>query len=86
MFRRWRRPVLIGVVLSALVLTTASSCEKGSVIEVTWHQDSLGNDQCDITVRPDDMDSAPFKLKNQHKNRCNRCPVGARWPACNKDE
>lgn len=86
MRRGWRRTAVVVTALAGLVLTTAGSCDKGNVIEVKRYEDARGNTICDITVRPDDMDSAPFKLKKQHVNRCNRCPVGSRWPDCNKKE
>jgi hypothetical protein len=74
--------IVAGLVL--LVATTASSCDPGTVSNVEWREDARGNRICDITVRPDDLDSASFKLRGQRESVCKRCPEGARWPKCNK--
>lgn len=77
----------IGAFLATVVvLVTASSCDPGTVIENTPTEDSRGNKTCTIVVRPDDLDSGPFRLEDQRESRCKRCPKGARWPDCNKEK
>lgn len=83
---RMRRAVTIVAGLVILLGATAADCGgKGNVIEVKRYEEN-GFTYCDIVVRPDDQDSAPFKLEHQSRQRCNRCPVGARWPDCNSKE
>lgn len=82
--RRWRRWVVIPVALIGLVLTTAGGCDPGYVEKRTWTEDSRGNKTCTLVIQPNDLDSADVVLKDQHVNRCNKCPVGSKWPDCAK--
>lgn len=80
---RWRRA---GGVTAALILllTLLTACaDSGTVVERTWHEDSLGNSTCDLKIRPDDLDSAAYWVTNRRKKQCEACPPpSARWPSC----
>jgi hypothetical protein len=83
----------IALIVSSLVLLvgmTAAGCDdKGTVIDTRIYG-GVG-EKCDLTIRPDGVDEngdvkAPFKIKERRSQDCKRCPKGARWPDCMKNE
>ncbi len=74
-----KRRIITGVLAFVML-----ACGGGQVIKRTWQEDSRGNRICDIVVRPDDQDSAPFTLEDQPEAVCKRCGPGATWPDCNE--
>ena len=71
-------------IISTTLAIVLAACGGGQVIQRDWQEDSRGNTICDLVIRPDDQDSAPFTIDDQPKPVCDRCPVGADWPDCNE--
>lgn len=80
--RQWRRAGVVTFVLGLLLTLLTACADTGTVKEVRWHYDSLGNSTCDLKIRPDDMDSAAYWVTNRRKKQCDQCSVNARWPSC----
>lgn len=83
--KRWRRAGGVTAVLVLLLALLTACADTGTVKEIRWHEDSLGNKTCDLKIRPDDMDSAAYWVTNRRKKQCDSCPPpSARWPSCLK--